>query len=138
MFYLSYILTSYLITGNAPVGDIRNQISSLHNFLIISIICSTEEIQIYIPTEPRYSFDQLIIPEDLKKEIEEALGLLKYQYLIYKVWGFEKVDPIPKSVLNFYGPPGTGKTMCAHTIAKTLGKKSIRFKLLHFPVNAYI
>ena len=84
---------------------------------------STEEIQIYIPTEPRYSFDQLIIPEDLKKEIEEALGLLKYQYLIYKVWGFEKVDPIPKSVLNFYGPPGTGKTMCAHTIAKTLGKK---------------
>lgn len=77
----------------------------------------------YIPIEPRYSFDQLIIPDDLKKEIEEALGLLKYQNLIYKVWGFEKVDPIPKSVLNFYGPPGTGKTMCAHTIAKTLGKK---------------
>lgn len=77
----------------------------------------------YLPIEPRYSFDQLIIPDELKREIEEALGLLRYQHLIYKVWGFEKVDPIPKSVLNFYGPPGTGKTMCAHTIAKTLGKK---------------
>lgn len=83
----------------------------------------SEDALMYMPIEPRYSFDQLILPDDVKTEIMEALNLLKYQKLIYKVWGFEKVDPIAKSVLNFYGPPGTGKTMCAHTVAKQLGKK---------------
>ncbi len=77
----------------------------------------------FIPVTPKYSFEQVILPADLKTEIEDALNIIQYQNLIYKVWGFEKVDPVPKSVLNFYGPPGTGKTMCAHAIASKLGKK---------------
>lgn len=77
----------------------------------------------FIPVTPRYSFNQVILPEKLKSEIDEALNVIRFQNLIYKQWGFEKVDPIPKSVLNFYGPPGTGKTMCAHAIAHKLGKK---------------
>lgn len=77
----------------------------------------------FIPVRPKYAFDQVILPEKLKTEIEESLNIIQYQNLIYKVWGFEKVDPVPKSVLNFYGPPGTGKTMCAHAIANKLDKK---------------
>lgn len=77
-----------------------------------------DEAQTFLPTKPRYSFDQVILPEALKNEIFEALNIISYQDLIYKDWGFDAVDPIPKSVLNFYGPPGTGKTMCAHAIAK--------------------
>lgn len=81
------------------------------------------EGQVYKPVEPRFSFDQLILPAKVKGEIMEALNLLKYQSLIYKEWGFAKMDPVAKSVLNFYGPPGTGKTMCAHTVARHLGKR---------------
>lgn len=77
----------------------------------------------FIPVTPRYSFNQVILPDKLKSEINEALNVIRFQNLIYQKWGFGKVDPVPKSVLNFYGPPGTGKTMCAHAIAQQLGKK---------------
>lgn len=77
----------------------------------------------FLPVEPRYTLDQLIIPAELRQELLEAMQVIDNQELIYRTWGFEEVDPIPKSVLNFYGPPGTGKTMCAHAIAALQGKK---------------
>lgn len=83
---------------------------------------SNGEEQAYVPTSPLYSFDQIILPSEIKDEISAALNVLRHQDLIYNKWGFKEVDPIPKSVINFYGPPGTGKTMSAHAIARELGK----------------
>lgn len=77
----------------------------------------------FVPTIPKYSFEQVILPDDVRKDIFEAINILKYQELIYNVWGFEEIDPIPRSVINFYGPPGTGKTMSAHAVAKELNKR---------------
>lgn len=77
-------------------------------------------VSLFAPISPKYSFEQMILPEEVKQEIDEALNIIKHQNLIYKDWGFETVDPVPKSVLNFYGPPGTGKTMCAHAISHFL------------------
>jgi AAA+ superfamily predicted ATPase len=77
----------------------------------------------FIPTNPIHDFSQIILSQEIKDEIFDALNVINFQSLIYHDWGFEEVDPIPKSVLNFYGPPGTGKTMCAHAIAKKMGKK---------------
>lgn len=103
--------------------------------LFIKIVFEKKEIEnsaikkeingtmMYLPKEPRYSFAQVILPQDILNEIFDALNIIKYQDLIYKEWGFENIDPIPKSVINFYGPPGTGKTMCAHAVAKELGLK---------------
>lgn len=77
----------------------------------------------FLPINARYSFKQVILSDEILQEIFDALNIIKYQDIIYKQWGFEDIDPIPKSVLNFYGPPGTGKTMCAHAIANELNKK---------------
>ncbi|MCR5076770.1 MAG: AAA family ATPase [Prevotella sp.] len=88
---------------------------------------SKEEIKqeefTFLPVTARYSFKQVIISEAIKQEIFDALNIIKYKDIIYKEWGFEEIDPIPKSVLNFYGPPGTGKTMCAHAVANEMEKK---------------
>ena len=76
----------------------------------------------FVTRKPRFTFDQMILPEDIRERIQNDLNTIKYQDLIYNQWGFSEVDSKPKSILNFYGPPGTGKTMCAHAISNMLNK----------------
>lgn len=51
------------------------------------------------------------------------MKLIECKNLIYQQWGYGEIEPVAKSVINMHGPAGTGKTMCAHAIAKKLGKK---------------
>ena len=83
---------------------------------------SNDGLPTFLPVTPRYNFEQIIMPEETRKTIFDALNVIKHKDLVYKTWGFEKIDSKPRSVLNFYGPPGTGKTMCAHAIARHLSK----------------
>lgn len=81
------------------------------------------ELPTFLPVDPKFSFAQMILPEKIRQEIDEALRVIENREQVYEIWGFGEVEPTPKSILNFYGPPGTGKTMCAHAIAHKLGKK---------------
>lgn len=84
---------------------------------------SKTELPTFLPVDPKFSFAQMILPEKIRQEIDEALRVIENREQVYEIWGFGEVEPTPKSILNFYGPPGTGKTMCAHAIAHKLGKK---------------
>lgn len=81
-----------------------------------------EHLPTFIPTKPKYNFSQVILSDIVKQEIMSALSVIKNRHLVYDVWGFGKVEPCPRSILNFYGPPGTGKSMCAHAIASELNQ----------------
>ncbi len=72
---------------------------------------------------PHYSFDQVILPDQTREEIEEAIGVLQVEKKVFDEWGLRSIIPTATSALSFYGPPGTGKTMAAEAVAQKMGKK---------------
>ncbi len=84
---------------------------------------SEDGLTVFVPMEPRFSFENLILEEETKEELDKVLHMIDIRHKLYEEWGFKKIDPVPRIILNFYGPPGTGKTTTAHAIAKKLEKK---------------
>lgn len=82
--------------------------------------------EMYVPIEPSYSFDRVILPSDVKEKIEEALSILQYERKVFGDWGLYEIQPRPSSSMSFFGPSGTGKTMAAEAIAQKLGKKILK------------
>lgn len=80
----------------------------------------------YIPVEPQYSFDRVILPQDIIDKIEEAVGILACENKVFKEWGLYEIQPHPSTALSFFGPSGTGKTMAAEAVAQKLGKKILK------------
>ena len=79
-----------------------------------------------VEVEPSFTFDDIILNEKTRSQIEYILSIEKNRDLIYETWGLKKVFKTNKNItLNLFGPSGTGKTMTAHAIADHLSKKMI-------------
>ncbi len=74
-------------------------------------------------SDPRSNANLLKLQGQSEDLIKNAIRRFSVSALVYKEWGLDSIDPIPKLSLNFVGPPGTGKTLAAHYIAHALGKK---------------
>ena len=72
---------------------------------------------------PLFTFDQLIVPESLKSNLILAAKIIDLERRVFDEWGLRKVEPFPRSALNFHGQPGTGKSLAAHALASLLGRK---------------
>ena len=80
----------------------------------------------FLPVDPIYSFNRLILAENTKKRIEESLAIVQCEQKVFDEWGLFEIQPHPSSCLSFFGPSGTGKTMAAEAIAEKLGKKILK------------
>ena len=78
----------------------------------------------FLPEEPRFSLDDIVLPAHLKEKILDVAEYAQNSRLVFDVWGLAETHKYSKRVgINLYGAPGTGKTMAAHAIAKHLGRK---------------
>jgi SpoVK/Ycf46/Vps4 family AAA+-type ATPase len=75
----------------------------------------------YQSREPLYTFDQLIVPESVRSSLILASRIITLEKRVFDEWGLRKIEPYPRSALNFYGEPGTGKTLAAHALASHMG-----------------
>ena len=80
----------------------------------------------YTSETPRYSFDQVILPETVRNHILEAVATIEVEHKVFDEWGLRTIIPNASSAMSFYGPPGTGKSMAAEAIAQRLNKKILR------------
>ncbi len=71
---------------------------------------------------PRYSWNDIVLPKDLKEHLKEVSGYIKHRGKVYTDWGFDAKLSLGKGLnVLFSGPSGAGKTMAAEVIAKEAG-----------------
>lgn len=113
------------------IGEIRN--TYLTASALTQMKIGTEEIEKAVKmrgygleganlVQTGFVFHDLIVEEEVKRQLYHVINQLKYKNIIYHEWGFDKKVPYGRGISTlFYGPPGTGKTMTASVIANELG-----------------
>jgi SpoVK/Ycf46/Vps4 family AAA+-type ATPase len=72
---------------------------------------------------PQRTFDDVILPPETRRTLDQALSQVRSHALIFGHWGLgERHSTGLGLAFNFAGPPGTGKTICAEAIAHALGR----------------
>jgi len=75
----------------------------------------------YVSRPPLFDFDFLVLPDDVRETLLSAIDLIRLEQKVFEEWNLRKIEPFPRTALNFYGPPGTGKTLAAHSLASYIG-----------------
>jgi ATP-dependent 26S proteasome regulatory subunit len=85
-----------------------------------------------------FTWDDLVIDEDQKREMQMICNQIKYRSVVGEEWGFHKKTPYGRGLCAlFYGSPGTGKTMAVQVMANELGLDLYRIDLSQL-VSKYI
>lgn len=74
-----------------------------------------------IRVEPRYGWDDLVLPPEKAQKLRHIASWIKYRRVVHGDWGFgEKLSRGKGLNVLFTGPSGVGKTMAAEVLAGEL------------------
>jgi SpoVK/Ycf46/Vps4 family AAA+-type ATPase len=80
--------------------------------------------------EPRYGWEDIVLPPDGLAQLRELCARARYQSLVLERWGYGRKHARRASLSAlFAGQPGTGKTMAAEIVAGDLGLDLYRIDL---------
>jgi hypothetical protein len=84
--------------------------------------------------EPRATWDDLVVPVDVRAQLEELCAQVRHRGKVLYEWGFDRRLTLGKGLYAlFTGPSGTGKTLAAEVIAYAL-----EFDLLKVDLSAVV
>ena len=81
-----------------------------------------ERAKRYESQQPLFTFEQLVIPEEVEEDLLLAVDLIRLEAKVFDEWGLRKIEPFPRTALNFHGKSGIGKTLAAHAIASKINR----------------
>lgn len=88
--------------------------------------------------EPRYRWENIVLPEEELSELKDLVAMLRYRPLVLEEWGVGRQLASSAGISAlFSGEPGTGKTLAAQVIAAELGLDLFRIDLSRV-VSKYI
>ncbi len=83
-----------------------------------------------IRIDPRYSWDDIVLPGEKKNQLQRLEAWMKYRRRVHQDWGFgQKLSRGKGFNALFTGPSGTGKTMAAEILAHELSLELFQIDL---------
>jgi hypothetical protein len=78
------------------------------------------QVNIVKPDPERHNFSRMVLYPECISAIRVGVSRVLNRDKMEQIWQISKLDPNPRTILNFYGPSGTGKTKAAMCIASEL------------------
>jgi SpoVK/Ycf46/Vps4 family AAA+-type ATPase len=112
---------------DTSINDLILPENAAHDRIEAKATPEMSRMETFVVESPIRTLEELVVPTQVKMQIDTALNRICYHSVLYEEWNLKKIDPYGKRVaINFYGPPGTGKTFCADAIAHYLNQTIIR------------